>query len=97
LANIWKKIVIENLKSGNVSYTTVGEFLLDLKKEFGEGNNKIIKVTELKKVGQESRTIKEIVQKFRRVAKESRYERRLLVEEFKREMNSVIRRKLIEH
>jgi len=97
LANIWKKIVIENLKSGNVSYTTVGEFLLDLKKEFGEGNNKIIKVTELKKVEQESRTIKEIVQKFRRVAKESRYERRLLVEEFKREMNSVIRRKLIEH
>ena len=97
MANIWKKIVIENLKSGNVSYTTVGEFLLDLKKEFGEGNNKIIKVTELKKVGQESRTIKEIVQKFRRVAKESRYERRLLVEEFKREMNSMIRRKLIEH
>ena len=89
--------MIENLKSGNVSYTTVGEFLLDLKKEFGEGNNKIIKITELKKVEQESRTIKEIVKKFRRVAKESRYERRLLVEEFKREMNSVIRRKLIEH
>ena len=89
--------MIVNLKSGNVSYTTVEEFLLDLKKEFGEGNNKIIKITELKKVGQESRTIEEIVQKFRRVAKESRYERRLLVEEFKREMNSVIRRKLIEH
>jgi len=35
------------------------------------------------------------VQEFRRVAKESRYERRLLVKEFKREMNGVIRRKLM--
>ena len=30
-ANIWKENVIENLVSRNLSYTIVGEFLLDLK------------------------------------------------------------------
>jgi len=32
-----------------LSYTTVEEFLSDLKEEFGGGNDEIIKVTELKK------------------------------------------------
>jgi len=36
------------------------------------------------------------VQEFRRVARGSEYKRRLLVEEFKREMNGITRRKLIE-
>jgi len=36
------------------------------------------------------------VQEFRRVAKESSYEKRLLVKKFKRGMNRIIRRKLIE-
>ena len=40
--------------------------------------------------------MEKFVQEFRRAAKESRYERRLLVEEFKREINEMIRRKLME-
>ena len=36
------------------------------------------------------------MQEFKRATKGSRYERRLLVEEFKREMNKVIKKKLIE-
>ena len=40
--------------------------------------------------------MEEFVQKFRRMARESGYEGRPLVEEFKREMNGVIKRKLIE-
>ena len=40
--------------------------------------------------------MEEFIQEFRRSARGSRYEGRLLVEEFKREMNVVIRRKLIE-
>jgi len=43
-----------------------------------------------------SRTMKEFVQKLIRAAKESRYKRWALVEEFKRRINEVIRRKLIE-
>jgi len=40
--------------------------------------------------------MEEFIQEFRRVARGSEYEGRPLVEEFKRGMNGVIRRKLIE-
>ena len=40
---------------------------------------------------QESRTMKEFVQEFRKIARESGYKKRSLVEEFKREINRVIR------
>ena len=39
--------------------------------------------------------MKKFIQKFRRAARESGFERRLLIKEFKREMNRVIWRKLI--
>ena len=66
----------------------VGEFLVDLKKKFGRGDEKTIKVAELKKIKQKNRKIKEFVQKFRKIARESEYKGRPLVEEFKREMQS---------
>jgi len=40
--------------------------------------------------------MEEFVQEFYRVAKNSRYKEKISVEEFKRRMNGVIRRKLIE-
>jgi len=40
--------------------------------------------------------MEEFIQEFRRAARGSRYKRRLLIEEFKREMNRMIRRKLME-
>ena len=45
---------MKNLENEELEYITVGEFLMDLKKEFERGDNKIIKVVELKKVKQES-------------------------------------------
>ena len=55
-----------------------------------------MKAVELRKLEQEGRTMEEFVQKFKRAARESGYEGRPLVEEFKREMNGAIRRKLME-
>ena len=55
----------------------------------------MMNMAELKKVKQESRTIEEFVQELRRVARDSRYKGKLLVEEFKRRINGVIRRNLI--
>ena len=40
--------------------------------------------------------MEEFIQEFRRAVRRSRYERRLLVEEFKRGMSGAIRRKLME-
>ena len=83
------------MESGNLEYKTTEKFLVDLKKEFGE-DEKAVKVAELRKLKQEGRIIKEFIQEFRRATRGSGYKGRLLVEEFKREMNRVIRRKLTE-
>ncbi len=41
-----------------------------------------MKVAELRRLKEDQKTIEEVVQKFRRAARESRYKRRSLVEEF---------------
>jgi len=44
-----------------LSYATIGEFLSDLKQEFGREDNKMIKVTKLKKDKQESKIMKKFI------------------------------------
>ena len=68
----------------------------DIKKEFERGDEKSVKVAKLKKVEQGGKTIEEFMQEFQRVARGSGYEERPLMEEFKRRINGVIRRKLME-
>ena len=74
----------------NLEYKTVEEFLVDLKKEFRGEDNKIIKVAELKRLKKESKTMKEFIQEFRRVVRESEYKGQLLIKKFKRGMNGTI-------
>ena len=87
---------MEELETGEIEYETVEEFLTSLKKEFGGGEEESVKAAELRKLEQGRRTMEEFVQEFKRAVRGSGYERRPLVEEFKRGMNGAIRRKLIE-
>ena len=87
---------MEELETEEMEYEMVEEFLISLKKEFGGREEESVKVAELRKLEQEGRTMEEFMQEFKRTARGSRYERRPLVEEFKREMNRAIRRKLME-
>jgi len=87
---------MEELESGEVEYEIAEEFLLSLKKEFGGGEEESTKVAELRKLEQGGKTMEEFVQKFKRTVRESGYEGRPLVEEFKRRINRGIRRKLME-
>ena len=96
VADVWKENLIEELELGDVEYESIEEFFTSLKKEFGRGEEESVKAVELRKMEQGGRTIEEYVQEFKRVARESGYESRPLVEEFKRGMNGGIRRKLIE-
>jgi len=75
--DIQKENVIEDLESGSLSYITVGEFLSDLKEEFGREDDEKIKVE------QDSKIIEKFVQEFRRVVRGSVYKGKLLIEEFK--------------
>jgi len=70
--------------------------LAEIKKEFRGGDEKSVKVVELKKIEQGGRMMEEFVQDFKRTTRESGYEGHLLIEEFKQGMNGSIRRKLIE-
>jgi len=93
---VWKENVMEEMEAGEVEYESANEFLTTLRKEFGGGEEESVKVAELRKMEQGGRTMEEYVQEFKRAARGSRYEGRLLVEEFKRGMNRGIRRKLME-
>jgi len=66
-----------------LEYKTVEEFLADIKKELGRGNKEVVKVAELKRIEQENKTIEKFVQEFRKVARESGYKKKSLIEEFK--------------
>jgi len=84
------------LEAREIEYESAEEFLTSLRKEFSGGEEELVKVGELRKLEQGGRTMEEFVQEFKRAVRGSEYERRLLVEEFKRRMNGGIRRKLIE-
>ena len=95
-ADVWKVNVMEELEAEEVEYELAEEFLTSLRKEFGEGEEESVKVVELRKMEQGGRMMEKFIQEFKRAARGSGYEGRLLVEEFKREMNGAIRRKLME-
>jgi len=95
-ADVWKENVMEELESGEIEYESAEEFLMSLRKEFGGGEEESVKVVELRKLEQGGRTMEEFVQEFKRATRGSGYERRPLVEEFKRGMNGGIWRKLME-
>jgi len=82
-ADIWKENISEELEAGKIEFESVGEFLAEIKKEFGGGDKESVKVAELKKIEQGGRTMEEFVQDFKRTARGSGYKGRPLVEEFK--------------
>jgi len=95
-ADIWKENVMEELETGEIEFKSAGEFLAEIRKEFGGEDEESVKVAELKKIEQGGRMMEEFVQDFKRVARGSGYEGHPLIEEFKRGMNGSIRRKLME-
>jgi len=80
--DIQKKNIMKDLENNSLKFLIVGDFFTDLKQEFGKRNNKLLKVTELKKIEQESEMMKEFVQKFRKTVRKSGFEESLLIEEF---------------
>ena len=94
--DIWKENVMEELEAGEMEYESIEEFFTSMKKEFGGGEKETTKAVELRQLEQGKRLMEEFVQIFKRIARESGYEGRLLIEEFKRGINGGIRRKLME-
>ena len=71
---MWKENLLKDLEVRVLEYETAGEFLADLRKEFGGGEEEMVKAAELRRLEQGGKTMEEFVQEFRKVARESGYE-----------------------
>jgi len=69
VVDVWKENMMKELEVGEVEYETVEEFLSSLKKEFGGGEKKSVKVAELRKLEQGERIMEEFVQEFKRTVR----------------------------
>jgi len=65
-----------------------------IRNEFREIIEEERKVEQLRTIEQRGKTCNKYVQEFKKIARESSYERRPFIEEFKRGLNGAIRRKL---
>ena len=61
-----------------------------IRKELGRGDKESVKMAELRRLEQESKIIEKFVQEFRRAVRDSGYEERPLMKEFKRGINTMI-------
>jgi len=61
LADVWKKNILEDLETEKLEFESVGEFLAEIKKEFGAGEKELVKAAELRKLEQGGRTMEEFV------------------------------------
>ena len=48
--DVWKENILENLEVRETEYKSAREFLVELKKEFGGGDEEAVKVAELRKL-----------------------------------------------
>ena len=96
VAEIWKDNVLDEITKGMSAVNMVEELFTKIRQEFGEFDEESRKVDELRVLEQGGKTVNEYVQEFRRAARGSGYEGRVLVEEFKRGLNRGIRRRLAE-
>ena len=58
--------MLENLEGGLLEYETVEEFLADIRKEFGGGDEESVKMAKLRRLEQENKIMEEFVQEFKR-------------------------------
>jgi len=83
VAKVWKDNMLEKIEKGTLGAKTMEELWEKIKEEFGEFDKKNRKMNELWVLTQGSKTYDKYIQEFKRVARESKYKKRVLVEEFK--------------
>jgi len=82
------------LAKGESEVETAEQLFAKIRDDFGKTLEEERKIEQLRTIEQGGRTCDEYVQEFKKVARGSGYERRPLIEEFKRGLNGGIRRKL---
>ena len=96
VAEIWKNNLLDKLSKEKLEVEMIEELFKKIRNKFGKTGEKERKVEQLRTIEQESRMCDEYIQKFKKITRGSGYKRWPLIEEFKRELNKGIRRKLAE-
>jgi len=96
VAEIWKENVLEERRQGVLGMETMEELFTKMREEFGEFDEELRKVNELRLLEQGGQTCDKYVQIFKKTSRGSGYEGQPLIEEFKRGLNGNIRRRLAE-
>jgi len=96
IAEAWKDNLLDELAKGESEVESAEQLFAKIRNDFGETSEEERKIEQLRTIEQGGRTCNKYVQEFKKVARGSSYERRPLIEEFKRGLNGAIRRKLVE-
>jgi len=96
IVKVWKDNLLDKLAKGKSEVESVEQLFTKIKNDFGEISEEKRKIEQLRIIEQEERTYNEYVQEFKKVTRGTGYERRPLIEEFKRGLNGGIRKKLAE-
>ncbi|XP_006462520.1 hypothetical protein AGABI2DRAFT_144085 [Agaricus bisporus var. bisporus H97] len=96
-AESWKENIMEMIENGEQEAPAYTEELFDsLRNNFGDADEESTAVGKLRLIEQGSKSAEEHVQEFKRIARDSGYEGRALIEEFKRSLSGRIRKALME-
>jgi len=96
IAEAWKDNLLDELAKRELEVESAEQLFTKIRNDFGETSEEERKIEQLRTIEQGGRTCDEYVQEFKKVARESGYEGRPLIKEFKRGLNRSIRRKLAE-
>ena len=96
VAEAWKDNLMDELAKGESEMETAEQLFSKIRNDFGKISEEERKIEQLRTIEQGNRMCDKYVQEFKKVARGSGYEERPLIEEFKRGLNGVLRRKLAE-
>ena len=96
VAEAWKDNLMDELAKGESEVETAEQLFSKIRNDFGETSEEERKIKQLRTIEQGNRMCDEYIQEFKKVARGSGYEGRSLIEEFKRGLSRVLRRKLAE-
>jgi len=88
--------LLDELAKGELEVELVEQLFTKIKNDFGETLEEERKIEQLRTIEQGGRICNKYMQEFKKVTRGSGYERKPLIEEFKRGLNGSIRRKLAE-
>ena len=96
VAEAWKDNLMDELAKRESEVETAEQLFSKIRNDFGETSEEKRRIEQLRTIEQGNRTYDEYVQEFKKVTRGSGYEERPLIEEFKRGLSGVLRRKLVE-